>query len=81
MRVGSTKGSRTGRHTVRGVLDQGYWSDGLLTAPSDDALVYDVGAMKSAGFSSLRTYQDWRALVLPQRSYWRAGLAGLCFGR
>lgn len=41
---------------VRGVLDQGYWPDGLLTAPSDDALVYDVKAMKSAGFNTLRKH-------------------------
>ena len=41
---------------VHGVLDQGYWSDGLLTAPSDDALVYDVEAMKSAGFNTLRKH-------------------------
>ena len=41
---------------VRGVLDQGYWPDGLLTAPSDDALVYDVEAMKSAGFNTLRKH-------------------------
>ena len=41
---------------VRGVLDQGYWPDGLMTAPSDDALVYDVEAMKSAGFNTLRKH-------------------------
>ncbi len=41
---------------VRGVLDQGYWPDGLLTAPSDDALIYDVEAMKSAGFNTLRKH-------------------------
>ena len=41
---------------VRGVLDQGYWPDGLLTAPSDDALVYDVEAMKSSGFNTLRKH-------------------------
>ena len=41
---------------VRGALDQGYWPDGLLTAPSDDALVYDVEAMKSAGFNTLRKH-------------------------
>ena len=41
---------------VRGVLDQGYWPDGLLTAPSDNALVYDVEAMKSAGFNTLRKH-------------------------
>ena len=41
---------------VRGVLDQSNWPDGLLTAPSDDALVYDVEAMKSAGFNTLRKH-------------------------
>ena len=41
---------------VRGVLDQGYWPDGLLTAPSDDALVYDIEAMRSAGFNTLRKH-------------------------
>ena len=41
---------------VRGVLDQGYWPDGLMTAPSDDALVYDIEAMKSAGFNTLRKH-------------------------
>jgi beta-galactosidase/beta-glucuronidase len=28
-----------------GVLDQGYWSDGMLTAPSDAALVHDIVTM------------------------------------
>ena len=41
---------------VRGVLDQGYWPDGLMTAPSDNALVYDIEAMKSAGFNTLRKH-------------------------
>ena len=26
----------------RGVLDQGYWPDGIYTAPTDDALKYDI---------------------------------------
>lgn len=41
---------------VRGVLDQGYWPDGLMTAPSDEALVFDLEAMKSAGFNTLRKH-------------------------
>lgn len=41
---------------VRGVLDQGYWPDGLMTAPSDEALVFDIGVMKSAGFNTLRKH-------------------------
>ncbi|MBQ9067951.1 MAG: glycoside hydrolase family 2 [Eggerthellaceae bacterium] len=41
---------------VRGVLDQGYWPDGLLTAPSDEALVFDIQAMQNAGFNLLRKH-------------------------
>ncbi len=39
-----------------GVLDQGYWSDGLLTAPSDAAMVHDIATMKSLGFTMLRKH-------------------------
>jgi beta-galactosidase/beta-glucuronidase len=39
-----------------GVLDQGYWPDGLLTAPSDEALVHDVATMKAMGFTMLRKH-------------------------
>ena len=39
-----------------GVLDQGYWPDGLLTAPSDDALVHDIATMKRLGFTMLRKH-------------------------
>lgn len=41
---------------LRGVLDQGYWSDGLMTAPDDAALVFDIQAMKDAGFNMLRKH-------------------------
>lgn len=41
---------------IKGVLDQGYWPDGLMTAPCDDALIYDINAMKSAGFNMLRKH-------------------------
>ena len=41
---------------VKGVLDQGYWSDGLMTAPSDDALVHDIETMKRLGFNMLRKH-------------------------
>mgnify|MGYP000608324746 CR=1 FL=1 len=40
----------------QGVLDQGYWPDGLLTAPSDEALVHDITAMKESGFTMLRKH-------------------------
>ena len=39
-----------------GVLDQGYWPDGLLTAPSDEALVHDIMEMKRLGFTMLRKH-------------------------
>ena len=39
-----------------GVLDQGYWPDGLLTAPSDDAMVHDIATMKRLGFTVLRKH-------------------------
>lgn len=41
---------------LMGVLDQGYWSDGLYTAPSDDALIYDITTMKSFGFNMMRKH-------------------------
>jgi beta-galactosidase/beta-glucuronidase len=39
-----------------GVLDQGYWPDGLLTAPSDAAMVHDIETMKRLGFTMLRKH-------------------------
>lgn len=41
---------------VKGVLDQGYWPDGLMTAPSDEALVADIEAMRACGFNTLRKH-------------------------
>ncbi|GAB3141920.1 glycoside hydrolase family 2 TIM barrel-domain containing protein [Micromonospora sonneratiae] len=39
-----------------GILDQGYWSDGMYTAPSDAALVHDIETMKRLGFTMLRKH-------------------------
>ena len=39
-----------------GVLDQGYWPDGLYTAPSDEALIYDIRTRKDLGFNMLRKH-------------------------
>ena len=41
---------------IRGVLDQAYWSDGLMTAPCDEALVFDIKAMRDAGFNLMRKH-------------------------
>lgn len=41
---------------LMGVLDQGYWPDGLYTAPSEEALLYDITTMKNMGFNMLRKH-------------------------
>lgn len=41
---------------LNGVLDQGYWPDGLYTAPSDEALIFDIQTMKDLGFNMLRKH-------------------------
>lgn len=39
------------------VLDQGYWRDGILTAPSDEDFVADIRVMKEMGFNGCRKHQ------------------------
>jgi len=39
-----------------GLLDQGYYPDGILTPPSDDAMIYDIETMKKYGFNMLRKH-------------------------
>ena len=39
-----------------GLLDQGYWPDGLYTPPSDEALVFDIQTAKDLGFTMLRKH-------------------------
>jgi beta-galactosidase/beta-glucuronidase len=56
-----------------GVLDQGYWPDGLLTAPSDEAMVHDIAAMKSLGFTMLRKH----AKIEPLRWYHHCDRLGM----
>ena len=55
------------------VLDQGYWPDGYLTAPSDEALQNDVGWTKMLGFNGVRKHQK---IEDPRWLYWcdRLGL-------
>ncbi|HEX7739776.1 MAG TPA: glycoside hydrolase family 2 TIM barrel-domain containing protein [Marmoricola sp.] len=56
-----------------GVLDQGYWPDGLLTAPSDAAMVHDITTMKSLGFNTLRKHVK----VEPLRWYYHCDRLGM----
>ncbi len=39
-----------------GLLDQGYWPDGLYTPASDEAMVYDIQTAKELGFTMLRKH-------------------------
>lgn len=39
-----------------GTLDQGWWPDGLYTAPSDEALKYDIIKTKQMGFNTIRKH-------------------------
>ncbi len=41
---------------LMGVLDQGYWPDGLYTAPSDEAFIYDIKEMKRLHFNMMRKH-------------------------
>ncbi|MDD3221311.1 MAG: glycoside hydrolase family 2 [Clostridia bacterium] len=45
-----------------GVLDQGYWPDGLYTPPSDEALIFDIQSMKNLGFNMLRKHAKIESL-------------------
>ena len=56
-----------------GVLDQGYWPDGLYTAPSDEAMVFDIALMKRMGFNLLRKHIK----IEPLRWYYHCDRLGM----
>ncbi len=56
-----------------GVLDQGYWCDGLYTAPSDEALIYDIQTMKNLGFNMIRKHIK----IEPERWYYHCDRLGM----
>ena len=39
-----------------GPLDQGWWPDGLYTAPTAEALIWDIEATKELGFNMIRKH-------------------------
>ena len=39
-----------------GPLDQGWWPDGLYTAPTDEALAFDIQKTKDFGFNMIRKH-------------------------
>lgn len=56
-----------------GPLDQGWWPDGLYTAPSDEALRYDLEIIKKLGMNMFRKHVK----AEPQRLYYWADKLGL----
>lgn len=56
-----------------GPLDQGYWPDGIYTAPTDDALKSDIETMKKLGFNMARKHVK----VEPERWYYWCDKLGL----
>lgn len=56
-----------------GPLDQGYWPESLLTAPSDEALLYDIQVMKDLGYNTIRKHIK----VEPERFYYHCDRLGM----
>lgn len=56
-----------------GPLDQGWWPDGLYTAPTEEALVYDIDKTKEMGFNMIRKHVK----VEPARWYYHCDKIGM----
>ena len=56
-----------------GTLDQGWWPDGLYTAPTDEALAFDVIRTKELGFNTIRKHVK----VEPDRWYYHCDRLGI----
>ena len=52
---------------MSGLLDQGFWEEGIYTAPSEEALKYDILKMKEAGFNMIRKHLK---IEDPLQYYW-----------
>ena len=58
---------------LNGLLDQGYWPDGLMTAPCDEAFVYDIELAKKTGFNMIRKHIK----IEPLRWYYHCDRLGM----
>jgi beta-galactosidase/beta-glucuronidase len=56
-----------------GVLDQGYWPEGLYTAPTDSAMKFDIRTIKDMGFNTIRKHIK----VEPDRWYYHCDKMGV----
>jgi len=71
---GNTRPMLNGKPTMLpGALDQGYWPDGIYTAPTDEALRFDIEAAKKLGLAAVRKHLK----VEPERWYYWADKLGL----
>ena len=57
----------------RGLLDQGYWPDGGMTPPTDEAMIFDIAEMKRLGFNMLRKHIK----IEPLRWYYHCDRLGM----
>lgn len=58
---------------LNGVLDQGYWPDGLLTPPADEAYVYDIETLRDMGYNLIRKHVKVEA----ERFYYHCDRLGM----
>ncbi len=58
---------------LNAVLDQGYWPESGMTPPADEALIFDIKAMKDLGFNTLRKHVK----IESRRFYWHADRLGM----
>ena len=58
---------------MEGVLDQGYWPDGLMTPPADAAYIFDIMGMKETGFHMIRKHIK----IEPERFYFHCDRLGM----
>ena len=58
---------------TKGLDNQGYWPDGLYTAPSDEAMIYDIMTMKELGFQMIRKHIK----IEPLRWYYHCDRLGM----
>ena len=56
-----------------GPLDQGWWPDGLFTAPTDEALLFDILKTKELGYNMIRKHVK----VEPARWYYHCDREGI----
>lgn len=56
-----------------GLLDQGYWPDGLYTPPGDEAMIFDISETKKLGFNMLRKHIK----IEPMRWYYHCDRLGM----